>query len=191
LWLLSQAFWESIFFTMADTYKRIPRDPNRVLTTGLYEVVSTVRSGDATKLTSSQIQKMLTDSFGSRVELLWFSAKSDQKLQIQFKVDKPTGGTGYRLEFIPFLALTAVAIFATIYTLYRIKTDDPKVFELLPQKIGSAVGGFVGSAVTGAAKPIGSAVGDAVKSSGAAWFIPAVLVGAGLFFYARTRSNAA
>jgi hypothetical protein len=71
---------------MADTYRRVPVDPQKPLGTGLYEITLSHQSGDLSKVTRSSLEKALQKKYGSGVRVLdWGKRGGDLVIRLEVK----------------------------------------------------------------------------------------------------------
>jgi type II secretory pathway component PulF len=136
-------------------------DVSKPVGPGVYEVLSTVKSGDASKLTLQDFQRGIADKYGDNVEVLTYETQGTQA-RVFFKVHQPrtnqTSSKGeIRAAFIAPLIITLVGLVSVGFLWWQIQVEVKegyKVVDDVLEKPGAqvAAGGFgIGAAALGVA----------------------------------------
>lgn len=153
-------------------YQRVPVDPNAPLQPGkTYEIVAAHKGGDVSRVTRADLERALQAKYGPGVRVLdWGKRGNDLVIRLKVEATSSSAGTsdpwavppayggaglGYLgggdiyPAFLPALALSAAAVIAVLYLVWRIVAELKEAVELVPAPARAA-------AVAGAGVGVGA-----------------------------------
>jgi hypothetical protein len=147
-------------------YQRKPIDPQAPLQPGrTYELVLSPRSGDLSRVTRADLERALRAKYGNVRVLDWGKRGGDWVVQIRVE---PAGSSGsastsypwavdglIQPAFLPALpaVLTAAAVVAILYLIWRIVAELKEAVELVPApaRAAAVAGAGIGAGALGLA----------------------------------------
>lgn len=133
-------------------YTRVPISPNQQLGPGLYEAELVV-SGDISRATRTDLQRVLSAKFGQAVEVVdWGRSGGNYVLQFRVKQTQAQVQTDDLYQpaafFVPII-ITVAAIAGAIYYAYRFVVEIKSAFALVSQPARDTAVGGVGVGMAG------------------------------------------